>query len=248
LSGLERSFDKYARKGAYHWRDYHGGLLRLNAYTRARYDAVVRALRDHGIGRGARVLDLGCGDGALAGVLVRRLGVRVCGVDTEPLAIALARAEFARRALSGDFHLAQGYDIGVDEQFDAVVCSDVLEHVQAPESMLNEIRRALRAQGVAVLTTPIRFTERPLDPQHVQEWFPSEFARLCEAAFGKVLAHRQSHPSFWYEAYNLGHPLFGRAARFLINMMSRLGINPFLDLAGGWRCYTTQLVVLRKPA
>ena len=61
-------FEKYDRKGAYHWDDYYGGLIRANAYTRARYDLVCALLGESGVASGTRVLDLGCGDGALAAV------------------------------------------------------------------------------------------------------------------------------------------------------------------------------------
>ena len=60
----EIEFDKYARKGAYHWRDYYGGLLRMNAGVRARYDTVVDCLRRAGVTDSTRLVDIGCGDGA----------------------------------------------------------------------------------------------------------------------------------------------------------------------------------------
>ena len=52
----EIEFDKYARKGAYHWRDYYGGLLRMNAGTKARYDTVVACLQDFGVGKPAHLV------------------------------------------------------------------------------------------------------------------------------------------------------------------------------------------------
>ena len=213
----EIEFEKYARKGAYHWTYYFGGLRRLNAGTKARYDVVVDCLRDAGIGRAARVLDVGCGDGALA------------------------------RDFRGDFRLVSGYRYDFDnDSFDAVVCSDVIEHVAEPLTMLREIRRVLRPGGIAVLTTPIRFTEWPIDPMHVKEWFVDEFVEFCVGAFGAPERVLKTHPVFWYEAYTLDRPIAGRFGRLAINALTKLGFNPLRRLAKGWRCYTMQAVVLRK--
>ena len=104
--------DKYARKGAYHWVELFGPVYGLNASTMARYNGVVEALGKGGIGPAENVLDVGCGDAALGGLIVR-LRARVVGIDTE-LTIELAKAEFSRRRLRGDFFL---------------VCSNVIEHL-----------------------------------------------------------------------------------------------------------------------
>ena len=245
----EIEFQKYARKGAYHWDEYYGGLRRINAYTKARYDVVADCLRAAGVGRGARVLDVGCGDGALAGVLATRLGCEVSGVDTNRLAIDYAAVEFAERGHAGDFRLIEGYrNDHADDAFDAVVCSDVIEHVREPAAMLREIRRVLRPRGALVLTTPIRFTEAPLDPMHVREWFVDEFVEFCAEVFGAPDRLLKTHPVFWYEAYTRSTPIAGRLGRLTINALTKLGLNPFLRFADGWRCYTTQVLVLRKPA
>jgi 2-polyprenyl-3-methyl-5-hydroxy-6-metoxy-1,4-benzoquinol methylase len=244
----EIEFDKYARKGAYHWRDYYGGLLRMNAGTKARYDTVVDCLRRAGVTKSMRLVDIGCGDGALCGVIAKELGCEVTGVDPSADAIRFAGEEFARRGLAGEFVRAEGYRYPFpDGAFAAAVCSDVIEHVQEPRALLSEIRRLLRPGGALVLTTPIRFTEAPQDPLHVQEWFGSEFMALCRPVFGEPVARRRTHPVFWYEAYVLPGSTFSRLARLFANALARLGRNPFLGAARPWRCYTTQTLVLRRP-
>lgn len=243
----EIEFEKYEKKGAYHWADYSGGLLRMNAYTRARYDLVVDCLKDLALAAEARILDVGCGDGALSGLIRRDLGRSVTGVDASPLAIDLAREAFALRGLDGQFKCITGYDTGEPENsFDAVVCSDVIEHVQEPLKMLSEIRRVLRPGGHLVITTPIRFSHRPVDPMHVQEWFTSEFVELCGAIFGPPVHVHETHPIFWYELATINQPWVGRVVRLLLNIATFLGRNPFRQKLGLWRCCTTQTVVLRK--
>jgi 2-polyprenyl-3-methyl-5-hydroxy-6-metoxy-1,4-benzoquinol methylase len=241
-------FDKYDRKGAYHWHDYFGGLRLMNAYTRARYDIVLQCIKAAGAVKGSRLLEVGCGDGALCGVLRSRLGVAVTGVDTSDKGLALARRMFEQRGWAGEFHQVGGYDTGfADASFDLVVCSDVIEHVDDPQAMLREIQRLLSPGGRLVITTPIRFSEEPQDPLHVQEWFIGDFAALCREVFGEPLQTIRSHPLIWYELISSGKPWISRFGRLLTNLLTKLGHNPLLERSGVWRCYTTQTLVLIKP-
>ena len=221
-------FDKYDRKGAYHWSDYFGGLRRMNAYTRARYDLVVECARAANPPPNARILEVGCGDGALSGVLGIKLGLAVSGVDTSERGLALARSMFADRGLSGDFRHITGYGTGFpDASFDLVVCSDVIEHVDDPDAMLMEIRRLLTPGGRLIITTPLKFSEKPVDPMHVQEWFAGDFKALCSKVFGEPLKSIASHPVLWYELVSSSNPWVGRAGRLLTNLLTRLSRNLF---------------------
>ena len=241
----ERAFDKYETKGAYHWRDLEGGPLRMNAYTRARYEIVAAQLAP--LPATATVLDVGCGDGALSGFIHVRHHCKVVGIDTSQFALTLARVETTRRGYDCAFQLIDSYVYPFsDQSFDAVVCSDVIEHVAEPLTLLREIKRLLKPGGRLVLTTPIRLTEHSPDPNHVQEWFPEEFVALCEPMFGRPLAAINSHPALWYELYALDRRIWGNVARLGINLLAWLGWNPFLDRATPWRCMTTQCLVLVK--
>lgn len=241
-------FNKYDRKGAYHWDEYFGGVRRMNAYTRARYDIVCQCARESGPSPGGRVLDFGCGDGALAGVLHHQLGLQITGVDTSEKGLELARQMFGQRGFEGEFRLIAGYDSGFqDATFDIVVCSEVIEHVDSPSKMLEEMWRVLVPGGKLIITTPIRFSEAPIDPMHVQEWFVGDFASLCRGVFGEPAKVITSHPVFWYELVTSRRRWIGRAGRLLANLLTRAGRNPFMNSDGAWRCYTTQTLALTKP-
>lgn len=99
------------------------------------------------------VLDLGCAGGFMAEAIARR-GARVTGLDPAGDAI-----EAARRHASAE-GLAIRYDVGVGETmayesgaFDAVVCVDVLEHVQDLDAVLANVARVLRPGGVFLFDT-----------------------------------------------------------------------------------------------
>ena len=224
-------FDKYSKNGAYHWQNYWGNIKKLNSFVRGRYKVVLDILKEQGI-ENRTVLDLGCGDGALTGLLAME-GARVTGIDVEPKAIELAREMFLSHGLKGNFILqetAHFHGIG-NSSFDFIVCADVIEHVQHPEIILEEIHRILKPTGMAVLTTPVRLAEVPLDSYHVKEWYPDEFHDFCQShgqTFG-VVKHDFSHPLIWFEIYANQTGFVLKTLCLMINILDKIGFNVFID-------------------
>lgn len=100
---------------------------------------------------GQRVLDVGCGDGALACTLARH-GAEVVGVDADPAMLEAAR----RRADEGAGHaeFAEGHAERLsfpDDSFDVVVAVTVLCFVGDASGAISEMVRVLRPNGRLVL-------------------------------------------------------------------------------------------------
>jgi len=134
-----------------------------------RYDLVVQIMALGQAGRlrrktiefariapGERVLDVGCGTGALTLLAKQRAGAagQVCGLDAAPEMIEAARHKAARQQAEVDFR------VGVIEQmpypdgsFDVVLSSLMMHHLPADLKpiALAEIRRALRTNGRLVI-------------------------------------------------------------------------------------------------
>lgn len=126
-------------------------MTRLWADAEAAYRArILEALP--GLDSSARLLDVGCDNGAWTDQLRRRLGVSEACVHG--LEIVPARAELAR---------ARGFDVRVgdldqswpfeDESFDVVHANQVIEHVMRLDHFVQETKRTLRPQGVAIVCT-----------------------------------------------------------------------------------------------
>lgn len=100
-----------------------------------------------------RVLDVGCGAGALSAALkAERPGVEVIGLEGFPEA-----AERARARLDGVFELdLDGLDTLPDDfgTYDAMVFGDVLEHLRDPARLLRTLRGALTDDGVLICSIP----------------------------------------------------------------------------------------------
>jgi SAM-dependent methyltransferase len=102
--------------------------------------------------RGLRVLDLGCGGGH-NGAMLKRAGAReVVGVERDPGAAAQAR-ERLDRVVEGDLAALDPAQLG-GRPFDAILASDVLEHLVDAESVLARAVTTLRPGGAVVLSLP----------------------------------------------------------------------------------------------
>lgn len=102
---------------------------------------------------GARtVLDIGCGDGTAAATAAPLLaGHRLVGVDWSQDALRRAHARLPY-AIRGE--LTDGGLPFANDSADAVLFSEVVEHLVDPDSALDEIRRVLRPGGHLMLSTP----------------------------------------------------------------------------------------------
>ncbi|RFO96457.1 methionine biosynthesis protein MetW [Rhodoferax lacus] len=88
--------------------------------------------------RGARVLDLGCGDGAMLDYLQRERGCTGYGIE---IADANVLACIARGVNVIQLNLDEGLAIFEDASFDVVLQIDTLQHLRNAEVMLRETAR-----------------------------------------------------------------------------------------------------------
>lgn len=98
------------------------------------------------------VLDVGCGDGTAAATAAPFLaGHRIVGVDWSQDALRRARARLPY-PVRGE--LTDGGLPFASAVADAVLFSEVVEHLVDPDAALDEIRRVLRPGGHLMLSTP----------------------------------------------------------------------------------------------
>lgn len=97
------------------------------AKGRAVYAALFRAMLGLIARRGSTsVLEVGCGSGLFAEMLIRQAGVAYRGFDFSPAGVAHARARLPEATLSvGDALSPESYA----GTYDCIVCSEVLEHI-----------------------------------------------------------------------------------------------------------------------
>jgi len=167
--------------------------------------------------------DLGCGDGPLFAALVRThiIGeskpVYAIDLETARLAHVSARFPWIRTVVAS----ADSVPEIADGSLDAVVSTMVMEHVPAEDAYLAEIRRILRPEGRAYMTTVFkkqwawyfrtRDGESVLDTSHLREYTDlAAFRALVEKSGLRVVALERNR--LWFPLLD---PLLFRMGRRL---------------------------------
>lgn len=103
---------------------------------------------------GESVLEIGCGVGAVLAEFGDRFpGVRLAGIDIEPVQVDVARDYLAGRGTDADVRLGDGTALPwAGRSFDHVYMIWVLEHVRDPMPFLLEALRVLKPGGTIALT------------------------------------------------------------------------------------------------
>jgi len=115
-------------------------------------EGILRQFR-RAAGSPERVLDVGCGQATLAAE-IRNLGHVVWGIEANSIAVERAASHIGRciHADLLDFKAIEG--ILADERFDAIVFSDVLEHLYDPLTALRFYGRFLAPGGRVLISVP----------------------------------------------------------------------------------------------
>jgi 2-polyprenyl-3-methyl-5-hydroxy-6-metoxy-1,4-benzoquinol methylase len=104
------------------------------------------------VGRGKRVLDVGCWTGDLGRVLVSR-GCEVSGLEVDEDAAEKAR-EVLEAVVVADLDVNPLGEQFPEGSFDVVIFADVLEHLRDPVDALKEAARLLAPEGRVVISVP----------------------------------------------------------------------------------------------
>jgi len=178
-----------------------------------------------GVREGQRVLDVGCGPGALTAELVGRVGASsVAAVDPSEPFVAAAR----ERHPEVDVQQAAAEELPfANAAFDAALAQLVVQFMSDPGAGVSEMRRVTQPGGVVAASvwdhgggrgplSPFWRAARELDPglggeSHGVGASDGELARLFSSAGladveQTALSVRVGHPSFeeWWEPFELG--------------------------------------------
>ncbi len=166
------------------WWDTAGKLRPLHAQGPARLGFIRDALLLHfnrpagGLKplAGLKLLDVGCGGGLVSEPLAR-LGATATGIDPTLDSIAVARRHAEGQGLVIDYRTASVEDlVARGEQFDAVVCMEVIEHVPDQAAFIKSLGQLVRPGGAIVMSTLNRtlksYALAIIAAEYVLGWIP----------------------------------------------------------------------------
>lgn len=149
-----------------------------------------------------RVIDVGCGPGTKLNIIKKKLKkVHFIGIDQKN-AIDYCKKKY-------DF--GEWYVDNLENPFksldwikgDLVICSDVIEHLQNPDVLMNYLKQKLDFGGYIILSTPERDLLNGKDctvspnKQHIREWNYSELKQYFEYHSFKVIEAEIQLPVGW---------------------------------------------------
>lgn len=103
------------------------------------------------IDEGSSVLDVGCWEGALGKFLIEEMACTVDGIELN-LEAAKKAQQLYRNVNICDL---ESFDITpFSEQYDYIVCADILEHLRDPNLVISQLKKLLRPGGKFVISLP----------------------------------------------------------------------------------------------
>ena len=192
------SFDYDSVAGDYQYRALHSGHPMQRFWHGGKLTMIDQLIRPH-LKADSRLLEIGCG----AGNLLLQASVRgsyPVALDLTMQALTFVRSRL-REACSGleaprDFLCLQSigeYLPLASDSFDCILLSEVIEHLEAPQTSIREAARVLRSGGRLLVTTPNYrslwpIMERAVDmmnmapkmagEQHISRFHPASLKRL----------------------------------------------------------------------
>ncbi len=148
-------------------------------------DIIIRLLKEY---NPEKILDVGCGDGRVAKELNKHFK-NIVGVDYSRRAISFAK-RFSPNVPFGVIDFTKEIN-KYKSKFGAVVCVEVLEHIQ-PQKLgmfVDNISKTLKKEGVVIVTTPT--TNLKLQQKHHQHFNEKKLDYLFSKSFikKKVIYH-----------------------------------------------------------
>jgi SAM-dependent methyltransferase len=149
-------------------------------WFRARNEWIRELLRREGLRPGDRIIDVGCGSGAVSRSL-SRMGLDVTGIDTVESFVRKAES----RCPDGTFYVGRVQLLSDVAPFDAIGLFDVLEHLDAPLELLTAAMKLGRPGALVVATVPAMrslFSAMDVATGHKRRFDPGELAELLREA------------------------------------------------------------------
>lgn len=146
-------------------------------------------------GKGKKVLEIGCSIGAVSNILTKR-GFDVWATDVSEYAVKKAQ-KLTPKAHFSVVDIQK--KIQIKEQFDLIICFEVVEHLEKPDLGIENMVDKLNVGGTLVISTPFPYSWNYHDPTHINLKTPKEWVKIMKkSGLKKVEFHRFTLIPFFY--------------------------------------------------
>jgi ubiquinone/menaquinone biosynthesis C-methylase UbiE len=172
---------------------FTGERMTSDAEGQIEYEHIHRYLFARQLVRDRDVLDLASGEG-YGSALLAQTACRVIGVDIAEDAVRHAALSYRKPNLS--FIRGDARDLPIESaSVDFVTSFETIEHLVEQEKFIMELRRVLRPEGVAIISSPDRDIYSPngrdVNPFHCKELTQNEFIALINQCFSYTHLYMQ---------------------------------------------------------
>lgn len=173
-------------------------IISRNNFT---YRHIIQTVEKYLKSKNAKVLDIGCGAGTVDFYLASK-GNRVLGFDISPKAIKACNESARIMGLDklARFKVVNFPNQSIDDKFDLVIFSEVIEHLKDDTLALVKINKMLNKNGILILTTPSKHAPlyrlgyaKGFDKRvgHLRRYAIQDLSKKCEANGFKIIeTHR----------------------------------------------------------
>lgn len=152
-----------------------------------------------------RVLEVGCSNGRNISLPLSDIGYHVTGIDLHEPSIEWAKNNCA--STNAHFICEDFYQFKTDEKFDAVILSDILEHVADPLTVMRQSAELVNATGIILICIPNGYGPYELEQKILRvtgmtrllDWMKRFIKRVMGRSPGKQKEynHESGHVQFF---------------------------------------------------
>ncbi len=128
---------------------YHK-LEEKNWWFISRRSLITQLIKKNGIHKSDKILEVGCAGGPLIKILAAEGYSNITGIDLSENAIELCK----KRGIENAMVMDAAKTLFKDNEFDLLIASDILEHIEDDHSALAEWKRILKPNGILIVFVP----------------------------------------------------------------------------------------------
>jgi len=139
--------------------------------------------------KGKSILDIACGVGYGATMLLEAGATKYKGADIQKELISYAKTTYGSDRAT--FSVTDITNLNINEQFDVITCFETIEHINQYRLAIDNLYQALRPNGTLLISSPnrpitspgtTRIEDKPNNKFHTQEFTPAELIDLLQSS------------------------------------------------------------------